>query len=301
MSVFDPKSIDPLSLPSVPLNGKDKLPTSPGIYFALSATGKILYIGRAGEFKSRWRDHRHYPVLYFIEKVRVAYWKLDSKNNLSDIEQELINFHKPPLNNRTSEFKDAMLALLVEVQFSRWSKNIEDSIKIQLESLKVGDVQTNLRRHEERMLQRLEQLEFKLENPRSISRSSRLKLALRRLKVISVTAFLSVCVLIILKFFILVLLPLILETATLVIKTAFLVITTATAICCVYALLPEPLRIPAVERWLYASTQSKTFRFPYPQFNSALDVDESQVDFSTLDDRIKEVEGEVDSSTSEGD
>lgn len=35
MSVFAPESIDSLALPSIPLNGKDQLPISPGIYFAI--------------------------------------------------------------------------------------------------------------------------------------------------------------------------------------------------------------------------------------------------------------------------
>ncbi|MDM9582835.1 MULTISPECIES: GIY-YIG nuclease family protein [unclassified Nostoc] len=54
---MDLTAIDPLKLPSLPLEKKANLPDCPAIYFAISGSGEILYIGRTADLARRWISH----------------------------------------------------------------------------------------------------------------------------------------------------------------------------------------------------------------------------------------------------
>ncbi|MBD2778755.1 GIY-YIG nuclease family protein [Iningainema tapete] len=89
-------------LPSVYLLEKDKLPNSAAIYFVSDSKGQILYIGRTVNLVERWRDHHRFNQLKrFNRKDRLSIsWMTCSNdiNTLSNLENQLINLYKPPLN-----------------------------------------------------------------------------------------------------------------------------------------------------------------------------------------------------------
>lgn len=92
--------INPLTLPSLPLTEKRKLPKLSAIYFALSASGEILYIGRAKNLVARWAVHHRYLELKAIGDIRVAWLECSEESLLPEIEASLIQQFLPTLNYR---------------------------------------------------------------------------------------------------------------------------------------------------------------------------------------------------------
>ena len=90
--------VNPLTLPSLPLTEKQKLPGLPAIYFALGNSDKILYIGRSKNLAARWNVHHRYTELKTIGNVRIAWLHCGDESLLSEIEEALIKYFVPPLN-----------------------------------------------------------------------------------------------------------------------------------------------------------------------------------------------------------
>ena len=91
--------IDPSLLPSVALEGRNHLPKSSGIYFAM-AGAEILYIGKSISIHDRWQNHHRTNQLKAYNKVRIA-WIVQSvskEEELSELEEAYISYFKPPLN-----------------------------------------------------------------------------------------------------------------------------------------------------------------------------------------------------------
>lgn len=88
--------IDLASLPSLPLTDVALLPDSPGVYFAISKEGEVLYVGRADSLLNRWRGHERKSQLMAIEGIRLAW--LHSTEELVALEREHIEAFNPPLN-----------------------------------------------------------------------------------------------------------------------------------------------------------------------------------------------------------
>jgi hypothetical protein len=95
--MIDISSLEPQSLPSVPLNKKSQLPPEPCIYFAIDSQDVIQYIGRTVNAKARWAGHHRLFDLKLIGGVRIAYLMLD-QSLLNEVEKALINWFDPPLN-----------------------------------------------------------------------------------------------------------------------------------------------------------------------------------------------------------
>jgi len=98
--MIDPSDIDFDELPSVSLKDRDKLPETPSIYFAMSK-GKVQYIGLSKNPRERWKNHHRQKKLSKMSDVVIAY--LDCPQELlRDVEQALIKWFDPPLNNANS-------------------------------------------------------------------------------------------------------------------------------------------------------------------------------------------------------
>lgn len=93
-----PEDINPLSLPSVPFKLKLELPETPGVYFVISATDEILYIGRAKDLRRRWGDTRE--IDFDTSTARIAWLELKS-SKIQEFEKRCIRLHNPPLNKRS--------------------------------------------------------------------------------------------------------------------------------------------------------------------------------------------------------
>ncbi len=96
--MFDIHSISPLTLPSVFLEERSKLPDTSCIYFAINSQGAIQYIGRSVNLRQRWLAHHRYHQLEKMGDVKIAYLSVDSPELLYEIEKALIEWFQPPLN-----------------------------------------------------------------------------------------------------------------------------------------------------------------------------------------------------------
>ncbi|NER99445.1 MAG: GIY-YIG nuclease family protein [Symploca sp. SIO1B1] len=70
--MINPTTINPLTLPSVPLSQRSQLPTTPSIYFAIDTQGVVQYIGRSINPRQRWVSHHHFHELSNIGGVKIA-------------------------------------------------------------------------------------------------------------------------------------------------------------------------------------------------------------------------------------
>jgi hypothetical protein len=62
------------SIPSLHITEREKLPSTPGIYFVYTPEHKLLYMGKADNLRTRWNSHHKYQ--YFIEssiECRIGY------------------------------------------------------------------------------------------------------------------------------------------------------------------------------------------------------------------------------------
>lgn len=95
--MIDPQTINPLTLPSVSLNNKSQLPSTPCIYFAIDGSGVVQYIGQSANPALRWVKHHRHSLLAEMHCVRIAYLSVDA-DLLLRVERALIEYFEPPLN-----------------------------------------------------------------------------------------------------------------------------------------------------------------------------------------------------------
>lgn len=99
--MISPAAVNPLTLPSVSLEQRSKLPQTPCIYFAIDSQGAIQYIGKAKNPRTRWRAHDKGIELSMMGGVRIAYLEINA-DLLPEVENALISWFAPPLNTRMS-------------------------------------------------------------------------------------------------------------------------------------------------------------------------------------------------------
>jgi excinuclease ABC subunit C len=89
----------------------DALPQSPGVYLLKSARGRVLYVGKAQNLRSRVRQYfaggdGRIQVPSLVERVAdVSVLVTDSVKNALLLENELIKQHRPPFNVRLRDDK----------------------------------------------------------------------------------------------------------------------------------------------------------------------------------------------------
>lgn len=113
-TMINPVLLDVFTLECLPLEDRAKLPESPSVYFALSASDEILYIGKAKSLLSRWQGHHRLEQLKRFKSVRVA-WVEVPEAELDSFERYCIKLHNPPLNNsRNSDDPIINEAVIIE-------------------------------------------------------------------------------------------------------------------------------------------------------------------------------------------
>ncbi|MFN6475253.1 helix-turn-helix domain-containing protein [Nostoc sp. DedQUE07] len=95
--MINPSAINPLTLPSVLLSERSRLPAIPCIYFVIDSFDVVQYIGKSINPKQRWTGHQRYPLLTKMDGVKISYMPVDI-NLLSSVEKALIAWFSPPLN-----------------------------------------------------------------------------------------------------------------------------------------------------------------------------------------------------------
>lgn len=114
--IEDRKNGDHFGIEWIPyLFGHDRYPQNQGIYFCsrdISTESEIWYIGKAGNFRARWRNHHKYHALKAIQDVYITFLFLDgySQKEISIAEQMYIDMLKPAFNNTSKPEKHLRLA-----------------------------------------------------------------------------------------------------------------------------------------------------------------------------------------------
>jgi DNA-binding XRE family transcriptional regulator len=98
--MIDPSTINPLVLPSMPLEERSRFPPVPCVYFAIDSLGIVQYIGKAADLRVRWSQHHKYNKLAQMPMISIAYLQVDHYELLDDVELALIHWFNPPLNGR---------------------------------------------------------------------------------------------------------------------------------------------------------------------------------------------------------
>jgi hypothetical protein len=96
--MIEPSLLDVKSLPSVPLGNKQKLPLQSGIYFAIDSNDTIQYIGMSKNIRFRWEQHHKLKELKQMQGIRISYLIMEDFALLPQVEQALITWFKPLLN-----------------------------------------------------------------------------------------------------------------------------------------------------------------------------------------------------------
>ena len=92
---------DPLKLPFLPLSEKGDLPNCCAIYFVLSESNEVLYIGSSKRLFARWvGHHRKDDFKSRGENLKIAWLECSNEELLRTIEMSLIETFDPPLNIR---------------------------------------------------------------------------------------------------------------------------------------------------------------------------------------------------------
>lgn len=115
--------INPLELPSLPLNCRNKLPSLAAIYIVLSENDDILYVGKAINLANRWMQHHRFKQFGSYQSVRIAWLECSDETLLDQVERMLIKSLTPLLNNtrvpeRTVEVKEGTFCKAIKVRLN---------------------------------------------------------------------------------------------------------------------------------------------------------------------------------------
>ena len=97
---IDPKNIQVLQLPGVVLSQKKFLPKISSIYFVISNSKEIIYIGKAKNLYRRWGDHHLFERLKCQENITIAWLSVQNSDLLFEIETAMIKHFQPVFNKR---------------------------------------------------------------------------------------------------------------------------------------------------------------------------------------------------------
>src|SRR3989344_8220413 len=105
-----------------------KLPDSPGVYYFLNKSGKILYIGKATSLKNRVRSYfasdileKRSPLIAKMVKEarRVKFQKTNSVLEALILEANLVKKHLPPYNTAEKDQKSWNYIVITKEEFPR--------------------------------------------------------------------------------------------------------------------------------------------------------------------------------------
>jgi DNA-binding Xre family transcriptional regulator len=97
-SLFSVDSVDPLTLPFVWFTERSGFPCEMAVYFVISGTDEVLYIGRTKDLFARWQNHHRLKQFAQMEDVRIAWIAINDAILLPLVEKALIAHFSPPLN-----------------------------------------------------------------------------------------------------------------------------------------------------------------------------------------------------------
>jgi len=105
-------------------NPHQNLPETPGVYLMKDASGKILYVGKAGNLRRRVSSYFMKAHDLRIEKLvsgikKIDYRKTDTAVEALILEAELIKKYRPPFNIREKDDKSFLYVEITKEKFPR--------------------------------------------------------------------------------------------------------------------------------------------------------------------------------------
>lgn len=94
---IDPKTVDPLLLPSLPLVRKDRFPPVGAVYFFITESGEVLYVGETSDLSLRCGSHLKYKEAIEIDGHARLHW-IEKRSGRANFESACIKRFLPPLN-----------------------------------------------------------------------------------------------------------------------------------------------------------------------------------------------------------
>ncbi len=98
----DVESISVASLPSMPISERNKLPYIAAVYFAIDENQEIHYVGQTTNLRGRIASH-HKLADFRSMNLAIAWMQVSEVETLRVTEKQLIEYHKPKLNNQLQE------------------------------------------------------------------------------------------------------------------------------------------------------------------------------------------------------
>jgi DNA-binding XRE family transcriptional regulator len=95
--MVDLESLDPFSLPSIPLSDRASLPRISCVYSVLSCES-VQYIGISEDLKNRWLNH--HLINKLNPETRISWLEINNRDLLYETEFALIKRFSPPLNRQ---------------------------------------------------------------------------------------------------------------------------------------------------------------------------------------------------------
>lgn len=120
--MINPETLDLSSLPSLPLSDRKQLPAISCIYFAMSS-GTVQYIGRSKNLRNRWMFHHRQSQL--DSNSSIVWLEVGNPALLPDIEADLIQWFKPPLNVIK---KDPTKVIRIPITLAEFLKKYPDQL-----------------------------------------------------------------------------------------------------------------------------------------------------------------------------
>lgn len=143
--------INPSALPSMSLEQRSQLPTTPCCYFAIDAYDQVQYIGRSVNPQQRWLQHHKYGDLFRMSGVRIAWLSVSSPELLPEVEKALIDWFRPPLNRVAAlEPQTARVGVVVPKDLKERLKRVADEQQRTLSQMAAILIKEGLDRREER-------------------------------------------------------------------------------------------------------------------------------------------------------
>ena len=100
MLAIDPKDINPLALPSLPLESRRNLPNKSALYFVFDEDDEMLYIGKTVSLIKRRQGHHRLAELKQLGNVRIAWIECDAVI-MDSLETTFVTYFQLLLNGAT--------------------------------------------------------------------------------------------------------------------------------------------------------------------------------------------------------
>lgn len=105
-----PAIIDLHTLPSLPLDQRNHLPDTAGVYFVIAPNDAVLYVGQSVSLVRRWASHHRIGDAQRVGQCRIAWLSVTDTVTLDEVERTCIAQFEPALNGTAVDAEHKMTA-----------------------------------------------------------------------------------------------------------------------------------------------------------------------------------------------